>query len=384
MKKKTIKTISIFILLALLILSGFVLTDFIRKEQIRKEEEAQAQREKEEAERIEAERQAAIKAEEEAKRKAEEDRRTRNPLTGLSMKESAIGKRPAAFMVENTPPARPQWGMDDPNYSPDIILEAEVEAGITRTMWLFADFTSLPELIGPMRSARPPYVRFSELFDAIYIHWGQSDSAGSYIGASDVIARDGVDNINQMTYRGWVELFGRNHERDVALEHTGVCYTEYLPKAIEEYGYRTERINENFTSFEFTDEAQTLSDVSCKDLTITISYRSWTKHFTYSESDRLYHTDDFENNLARKNILILYDDTEYITKPGASFSYCNYYLENGEGKYASQGTIMDIQWSVEKGKLVLRDLNGNIIPLNRGKTYIAWISANQGGSVEFQ
>ncbi len=81
-----------------------------------------------------------------------------NPLTGLVMKESAEGKRPVAIMVENSQPARPQWGMDDPEYAPDIILEAEVEYGITRMMWLFADFTSLPEVIGPVRSARPPYV----------------------------------------------------------------------------------------------------------------------------------------------------------------------------------------------------------------------------------
>ena len=381
MKKSTIKKIGIFVLLILLGLSSFWLVNFIKEETARKKEEEAALRAKEEAERIAAEKEAARLAEEEAKRKAEEDRRTRNPLTGLTMKESAIGKRPVAFMVENTPPARPQWGMDDPNYAPDIILEAEVEGGITRTMWLFADFTSLPELIGPMRSARPPYVRFSELFDSIYVHWGQSDSAGSYVGASDVIARDGVNNINQIQYRGQVELFGRNRERDVAIEHTGVVYTKNLPKAIEEYGYRTERNNDNFTSFEFTDEPTKVSDTPCNELTITISTRSWIKNWKYSTADKLYHTSDFENNLSRKNIIIMYDETEYITKPGAYFSYCNYRLESGEGKYASEGTIMDIKWSVEKGKLVFRDMNDNEIALNRGKTYIAWISNNLGGSV---
>ncbi|MCR4856246.1 MAG: DUF3048 domain-containing protein [Erysipelotrichaceae bacterium] len=382
MKKTTIKKISIVVLLAALILSSVALVDLIKKEKIRRAEEEAALRAKEEAERIAAEKEAARLAEEEAKRKAEEDRRTRNPLTGLPMKETAIGKRPAAFMVENTPPARPQWGMDDAKYSPDIILEGEVEGGITRTMWLFADFTSLPELIGPMRSARPPYVRFSELFDAIYIHWGQSDSAGSYIGASDVIARDGVDNINQLQYRGQVELFGRNRERDVAIEHTGVVYTKNLVQAISEYGYRTDRIDANFTSFEFTDEAVPVSDETCNDIVITISSRSWVKHWTYSKADQLYHTDDFENGLTRKNIIILCDETEYITKPGAHFSYCNYHLDHGEGKLASMGTVMDISWSVEKGKLVIRDTKGQIVSLNRGKTYIAWISSNLGGSIE--
>ncbi|MCR4633244.1 MAG: DUF3048 domain-containing protein [Erysipelotrichaceae bacterium] len=381
MKKTTVKKLSIAGLLVLLLLSSLALADIIKKERQLREEEEAALRAKEEAERIAAEKEAARLAAEEAKRKAEEDRRTRNPLTGLKMKETAIGKRPVAFMVENTPPARPQWGMDDSQYSPDIILEGEVEGGITRTMWLFADFTSLPELIGPMRSARPPYVRFSELFDAIYVHWGQSDSAGTYIGASDVIARDGVDNINQLQYRGYVQLFGRNWERDVATEHTGVVYTDKLPQAIEEYGYRTERNNDHFTSFEFTDEAVTVSDTPCNEMTITISDRSWVKHWTYSKTDKLYHTEDFENKLTRKNIIVLYDQTEYITKPGAYFSYCNYQMISGHGKLASEGTVMDITWEVEKGKLVLRDPDGEVIALNRGKTYIAWISDNLGGSV---
>ncbi|MBR4471874.1 MAG: DUF3048 domain-containing protein [Erysipelotrichaceae bacterium] len=382
MKKSLIKKLSILFLLVALAFSSLFLADLIKKEKIRKEEEAAALRAKEEAERIAAEKEAARLAEEEAKRKAEEDRRTRNPLTGLKMAESAIGKRPAAFMVENTPPARPQWGMDDARYSPDIILEGEVEGGITRTMWLFADFNALPELIGPMRSARPPYVRFSELFDAIYIHWGQSDSAGTYIGASDVIARDGVDNINQLQYRGQVELFGRNRERDVAIEHTGVVYTKNLPQAIAEYGYRTERNPDHFSNFEFTDEDLTVSNTPAKDLVITISSRSWVKHWTYSDSDKLYHTDDFENKLTRKNILIFYDETEYITKPGAHFSYCNYHLDHGTGKYATMGTVMDIKWAVEKEKLVIRDSNDQIVPLNRGKTYIAWISSNLGGDIQ--
>ena len=131
MKKKTKKIIGIVALSILLLFSSIGLVELIKRERIRRAEEEAALRAKEEAERIAAEKEAARIAAEEEKKRKEEDRRTRNPLTGLKMKESAIGKRPVAFMVENTPPARPQWGMDDVNYAPDIILEAEVEGGIT-------------------------------------------------------------------------------------------------------------------------------------------------------------------------------------------------------------------------------------------------------------
>ena len=65
-----------------------------------------------------------------------------NALTGETAEqgydEAAAGRRVAAFVVENAPDARPQWGMDDENYAPDIILQAEVEGGITRTLWFFS------------------------------------------------------------------------------------------------------------------------------------------------------------------------------------------------------------------------------------------------------
>ena len=382
-KSKTKKVLAV--MLAIAIVLGLVgLGIFAKKYYDKVQEEKAAEAARLEAERIAAEEEARRKAEEEEKRRIEEDRRTRNPFTGLKMAESAIGQRPVCFMVENTYDARPQWGMDDSNYSPDIILEGEVEYGITRTMWIYADFNALPEMIGPMRSARPPYVLFSELFDAIYIHWGQSDSAGAYIGASEIIARDGVNNINQLSYWGKTKLYDRNYERNVALEHTGIVYGKNVPAAIEEYGYRTEADLDRLTKFEFTDEATPLSNDTCNEITVTISNRSWTKNWKYNSADGMYHTDDFLNNLTRKNILVLYDSTEYITKPYASFSYCNYLFTGGEGKYASQGTIMDINWGVEKGKLVIRDLDGNVVNFNRGKTWIGWISSNYGGSIEIK
>ena len=80
-----------------------------------------------------------------------------NPLTGShDFTEKQMNQRICVFVVENHPEARPQVGMDDPKYSPDIILEGEVEGGISRMLWLYADYNKLPEAIGPLRSARPP------------------------------------------------------------------------------------------------------------------------------------------------------------------------------------------------------------------------------------
>lgn len=360
----------------------------------------------------------------------EEQNPTANPLTGQTVEqgydEDALGRRPAAFVVENTSEARPQWGMDDPEYSPDIVLQGEVEAGITRTLWFYADYTKLPEIIGPMRSARPPYIKFSELFDAIFIHWGKSSSKDNYVGANTVFKHDGVDHIDQMTFDESVGLFDRDHTRSVSMEHTGILYGSKVPEAIKAAEFRTDA--EEYTSLEF-DPVAWLSTLDPAE-TIRVTYSdvaSWEKTFwTYDPEDRKYHTANFNNDFARDNLLILYDDTEYIDKTnykgeGTTVTYCDYALGGGKGILCSLGTYKNIEWRVEDGKLVLIDkvateraqereaaeaaeaaadesaeaeetteeeaeeeegpveINACFIP---GKTWIGWISANNGGKVE--
>ena len=56
----------------------------------------------------------------------------------------------------------------------------------------------------------------------------------------------------------------------------------------------------------------------------------------------------------------------------------------GEGKLASQGTVKDIVWSIEDGKLVIKDVGGRTVYFNRGKTWIGWISANYGGRIDIK
>ena len=290
-----------------------------------------------------------------------------NSLTGETAEdgydESASDRRIAAFVVENAPDARPQWGMDDENYSPDVVIQGEVEGGITRTLWLYADYNKLPSQIGPMRSARPPFIRFSELFDSIFIHWGMSHSKGDYVGASTVFKKDNVDHINQMTYDDQVGLYDRDHSRNVSSEHTGIVYGDKVPAAIEGEGFRTTPNEYTKFCFRNTGNAEVpLSETDATKIGVRYSSRSFEDtYWQYNEEDGMYHTSDFENDFKRDNLLILYDDTEYITKydyqggGGGAVTYCDYKLAGGKGQLFSKGKVKDIEWEVEDGKLVLKD-----------------------------
>ncbi len=185
-----------------------------------------------------------------------------NPLTGAYAEDgfdtSALDKRIVAFVVENSPDARPQWGMDDPDYSPDLVLQGEVEGGITRMLWFYADDSKLPEIIGPTRSARPPFIKFSSLFDAIFIHWGMSHTTGVYTGADKIFEWYGVDHIDQMYLDDVEGMYGRDDTRDVAVEHTGIIYGSKVPATIKNEGIRT-KPNE-YTKLYFNDEPGPVSE----------------------------------------------------------------------------------------------------------------------------
>ena len=335
----------------------------------------------------------------------------KNPLTGIGgYNEKAVGKRPLAVVVENDPKARPQWGINDPEKAPDIILEGEMEGGETRTLWFWADMTGLPSQVGPTRSARPPYIRFSELFDAIFIHCGLSHSSSDYVGADAVFEQDGVDHINMLTY-GEHGLFGRDYSRTSMLEHTAFVRGEKVEETIAEVGFRTDIKESGATTFSFIGEEpaeepaigdglaaqyryscglvafppqpEEPAGVPCNTIDLAFSSITPTKHWEYSESDKMYHTQDYYTDVARTNILILYDTTRYVVRANTwgsnSETYTDYLFEGGSGKLAHDGRVEEITWTVQNGKIVLTDANGETAKLAPGKTWIAWSSSNHGG-----
>ena len=74
-------------------------------------------------------------------------------------------------MIENSPDARPQSGIDQAG----VVFEAVAEGGITRFLTLFQD--TEPSYVGPVRSVRPYYIQWLMGFDAAVAHVGGSNEA---------------------------------------------------------------------------------------------------------------------------------------------------------------------------------------------------------------
>lgn len=301
-----------------------------------------------------------------------------NPLTGIAgLSASAIGARPVAIMVENSPDARPQWGL----CSPDIVIEGLVEGGITRMMWVYADVSQVPK-VGPTRSARHDYVELAEGLDAIYVHFGGS------VYAYDTIKNDNVNDIDGMYDSA---AFARDSSRKVSSEHTAYTTGEKLAAMLQSKGYRTTVNSSSATPFSFAAEKRTLAGGACSSILATFS-NSYKHTFKYNATDGLYYNymnssemkDADGNIMAVSNVIVLYTGISSVAS--STKGHVDWDLTGGSGIYASNGTYENITWSKGTSSnatsaLVLKDSSGNVLQLNQGKSWIGFVPSGNAASI---
>jgi hypothetical protein len=109
-----------------------------------------------------------------------------SPYDGRKVDQDISHLRPLAVMVENSLVARPQSGLTKAS----VVYEVVDEGGITRYVVIYGPDIN-PEIIGPVRSARPYYVEIAYSFDALFAHFGSSDQGFKvvdYLGIPDIDA----------------------------------------------------------------------------------------------------------------------------------------------------------------------------------------------------
>ncbi len=322
------------------------------------------------------------------------DRGEFNPLTGeLNYDTTLLKNRSVLVSVENSPQARPQWGIA----SADIVWEMVVEGGITRMLLMFADASRLPDKIGPTRSARHYFVELAEGFDSIFIHYGGSPQAYS------AISKQGTNDIDGMNYGN--RIFPRDTSRNVSSEHRAYTTKDKIAEALTEKGFRTEIEEGKQNPFKFSPKLYALPDGACTELTVPFS-NSYTYKLTYDADKKVYLSslgekpfmDDNGTQQNFTNVIVCYVDVSGI--PGDSKGRVTFDLSEGEGVFVSNGTYQNITWEkgdytdmmkfyVDKGDSAedtTADTTENTakeeIALNVGRTYIALVpSSNQSKTV---
>ena len=317
----------------------------------------------------------------------------------------AGNERPIAFMIDNNIDAMPQAGL----LEADLVYEIIVEGGETRLM-LVMQGKDLDK-IGPLRSARHYFLDYALENDAIYVHYGQSPQAKSDIKSLSISDINGIYESES--------LFWRDSSRYAP--HNAVTSTANIEKIIEREGFRTTthqdpvlnyvveqeldsieeieqqekaenqeqsgNVNENNNQEEETQSTSQIQDA----WKITIPYSSYnTVKYEYDPETETYirYSRDkkqvdwkTEKEVTTKNIIITFVKNESIDSYGRQTLYN---LKKADGYYITNGKAIPItcEKTSRSGKTIYKDLNGNELKVNDGKTFIQICPINS--EVEFK
>lgn len=284
-----------------------------------------------------------------------------SPLTGVEYETEAPTVRPVtAVMVENSPDARPQSGLEQA----DLVFEAIAEAGVTRFMAVYQEST--PNKVGPVRSARPYYIDYALAFNASYAHVGGSPQALQDIRTL------GVKDIDEFANSG---TFWRASDRYAP--HNAYTSFERLDVTNQKKGYT----KSEFTPFERkidvpqTPKASTVNfSISGPNYNAVFNYDAATNSYTRQQAGAPHKDAQTGKQINPKVVIAL------ITNKGIDGDgYHSTYKTVGEGKILvfQDGIVSEGTWSKNdrSSSLNLKDKYGLPMKLNAGKTWITLLGS---------
>ena len=279
-----------------------------------------------------------------------------NPLNGEKVSEQDAKRHPLGIVIENTPDARPQSGLEKAS----IVYEAETEGGITRFLGIFGPNAGGDDEIGPIRSARSFFVDWIQEYNGYFAYAGQALDAGQKIAAENVMNLSGYEGGTRKNYNG------------VASEHT--LYNKFS-NLYSQAKNKKFSAGAKFTPLQFKDDA-TLDNRGTQNQ-ITVGYGGDYKViWIYDKESNRYkrslganpHIMRYSNTqLSTKNIIVQVVNRSPIALPGAKPTYKFQTTGSGKGTIYMDGKSSEITWKKEgKSRTKFFDKDANEIKFNRG------------------
>jgi hypothetical protein len=288
-----------------------------------------------------------------------------SPLSGVQVSPD-LAKRPVTgIMIENSPDARPQSGLQDAG----VVYEAIAEGGITRFMALFQD--SRPSYIGPVRSLRPYYIDFGWPYQASIAHVGGSPDALSQIRSG------GFRDLDQFFNSGAYSRIGsRTAPHNV--------YTDFnrLDQLNQSKGFNSS----NFTPWPRKDDKPAATPTDAH-IDVRISSPIYYSHYDYDKASNTYNRS--EGGKPHVQVTSANDRSGTLIHPkvvvAVAMSYgvidraghSNYGVTgSGPIKVFQDGTVIDGTWSKSdrSDMFHFKDSSGSPISLDAGQTWVVAVS----------
>lgn len=293
-----------------------------------------------------------------------------SPLTGEKVADEAATKMAVtAIMIENSPDARPQSGIQEAG----VVFEAIAEGGITRFLTLHQQ--DKPGLIGPVRSLRMYYVDWLAPFNASVSHVGGSKAS--------------LDEIRNGKYRDIDQFFnGAYYWRatDRWAPHNVYTSSEKLDALNRSKGYN-ESTFQGFTR----KDGKPAKTPNATQITVDISGPLYNTSYTYDAVNNRYnrflagvpHLDREKGQITPSVVIALKVDETRVFEDGYRESIRT--IGSGQAVVFQNGTATEVTWHKpsREAQITFTDAAGKDFPLVRGQT---WISAvpNGKGSIAWQ
>ncbi len=276
-----------------------------------------------------------------------------NRYTGLTCDEAVSSCRPVSVCIGNFDGKR-QEGLS----FADILIETPVPGEETR-LWAITNDLQKIAAIKNIAAAEPYMFTNAKAFDAVSVFNGAkeipsslpnlnyaSGTLGSYFSSTD----------------GLVSSTGTQLKNALEANSVSLSETQHsLPFAFTELGTTFKPQGNHISNIYFAFSEKN---------TVSFTYNEESGSYFRSQSGTV-HKDDYNGaQLAFENVILLFSNVSYYHSPnGTTFALDS--TSGGSGFCYTGGGVENISWSVsEDGTLLFRGTNGEIITVNRGKTYI--------------
>lgn len=279
-----------------------------------------------------------------------------SPLTGVAVTKEQSELPVTGVMIENSPDARPQAGLNQAG----VVFEAIAEGGITRFLALFQE--GQPDYVGPVRSVRPYYVDWLQGFDASVAHVGGSPEA------LQKIKNDGVHDLDQFFNSGpYKRVSNRTAPHNMYTSLGGLIDLQ------KSKGWTSSK----FTGF--SRKAEKPSDApSARTIDITISGQLYNVHYDYDVATNSYkrvlagkpHMDERSKAQLTPKVIVAMIVPYSIHSDRVHSVYGT--IGTGKVYIFQDGNSIEGTWekTSSKSQIVFKDAAGAPVTLNPGQTWI--------------
>jgi hypothetical protein len=301
------------------------------------------------------------------------DNRPINPLTGL--RAATLPNRVVQFSIDNVE-SIPQSGLS----KADIIYEMPAEGGLTRLQALF--YGETPDVVGPIRSARPYFIDLAREYNAVFVHHGGSQAAFDYLDTGV------VDDISTNTN---YKIFYRTDDRYAP--HNSMLHYFDLWEVIRDRSidvlkeFRTFTFAPELTAKELEERKEALEGeepivpavtaITVENPYAIVEYKfiQETNIYEHYVDGELYIDAENDQPIIASNILIQYVKSKVLDK------YKRLAIDmtaGGDALLFTGGNVVEGTWSRANldSPTIFTDAEGNEFVLTRGKTWVHVIDQN--------